>query len=92
MPWGSVTVKGPAARDVHINGNYAAPAGKTNRDFVVEYGANTFETLDDRRCVDHRVQCTVAADQPHAEVTLAPVDPPEATAETPRDGDAGAEA
>lgn len=89
MPWGTVTVSGPAGRDVYINGNYAAPAGKTNSDFAVEYGANTFETLDDQWRVDHRAQTTVDDDHPHADAVLAAVSPPEPTRETPRDGDEG---
>ncbi len=47
MPWGSVTLAGPAERDVYVNSNYEDIAGKTNEDFAIEYGLNTFETLDD---------------------------------------------
>lgn len=46
MPWGSVYVKGPDDEDIYINGNYEKPAGKTNTTYSVEYGCNTFETLD----------------------------------------------
>lgn len=82
MPWGSVTVNGPSRRDVYLNGNYEEAAGRTGATFVVEYGANTFETLDDARRIDFRARATLNEETPHADVVLAPVSPPEPTRET----------
>ena len=73
MPWGSVFVIGPADQDVYINGNYEEPAGKTNNEYVVEYGENTFETLDDNGDVVLRAQALVDSDNPNVEVELQPV-------------------
>jgi hypothetical protein len=83
MPWGSVRVSGPALRDVYLNGNYAQAAGQTGTIFIVEYGANTFETLDSARQVDFRAEAVVNRETPHTEVTLAEMIPPEVTRETP---------
>lgn len=83
MPWGSVTLAGPADRDVYINGNYEDIAGKTNEDFAVEYGSNTFETLDDQFRIDFRAEAQVNDDTPHAHTRLEAVDPPESTVLTP---------
>lgn len=83
MPWGSVKVKGPPDRDVYVNGNYEEPAGKTGDTFPVEYGNNTFETLDAQDRVDNRAETVIDEDHPHQEVTLSPVSPPEPTRLTP---------
>jgi hypothetical protein len=86
MPWGSVRLAGPVGRDVYVNGNYEDIAGKTNDDFAVDYGLNTFETLDDRFRVDFRARVEVNDENPHVEAALEPVVPPEPTALTPRRG------
>jgi len=89
MPWGSVRLAGPEGRDVYVNGNYEDIAGKTNDDFAVEYGLNTFETLDDRFRVDFRANVEVNQEIPRVEKELEPVVPPEPTAMTPRRGGKG---
>lgn len=89
MPWGSVRLAGPVGRDVYVNGNYEDVAGKTNDDFAVEYGLNTFETLDDRFRVDFRAKVEVNDENPHVEAALEPVGPPESTVLTPRRGGKG---
>ena len=83
MPWGSVKPTGPADRDVYVNGNYAQAAGKTNTDFAVEYGLNTFETLDGEKRIDLRAEAEVNDENRHVEAPLEPVVPPEPTALTP---------
>ena len=83
MPWGSVTLTGPADRDVYVNGNYEDVAGQTNEDFVVEYGINTFETLDGQFRVDLRAEAEVNDESPHVTVALGAVDPPEPTVLSP---------
>ena len=83
MPWGSVTLTGPANRDVYINGNYEDIAGLTNEDFAVEYGLNTFETLDGQFRIDFRVEAEVNDEAPHVDKELVAVEPPEPTALTP---------
>lgn len=70
MPWGSVFVKGPAGEDVYINGNYEEPAGQTNNSYVVEYGENTFETLDEAGNVRLRAQALVDDGNKNVEVEL----------------------
>ncbi len=89
MPWGSVTLAGPAERDVYVNSNYEDIAGKTNEDFAVEYGLNTFETLDDQFRIDFRAEAEVNDETPHVDTELEAVDPPEPTVLTPP-GAAGA--
>ena len=84
MSWGSVRLAGPGGRDVYVNGNYEDVAGKTNEDFAVEYGLNTFETLDVWFRVDYRAKVEVNDDSPHVDTELEPVVPPEPTASTPR--------
>ena len=79
MPWGSVKVNGPPDRDVYVNGNYEQSAGKTGDTFPVEYGKNTFETLDAQGRVDNRAETVTDEDHRHQEVTLSPVSPPEPT-------------
>lgn len=79
MPWGSVKLIGPAGRDVYVNGNYADIAGQTNETFAVEYGLNTFESLDSEFRVDLRAHATVNDDAAHVEATLLDVAPPEDT-------------
>jgi hypothetical protein len=76
-------------RDVYINGNYEDIAGTTNDYFAVEYGLNTFETLDGRFRIDFRARVEVNDENSRAETELAPVVPPEPTALTPRDGEQG---
>ena len=83
MPWGSVTLAGPADRDVYVNSNYEDIAGKTNEDFAVEYGLNTFETLDDQFRIDFRAEAEVNDETPHVDTELEAVDPPEPTVLTP---------
>ena len=91
MSWGSVRLAGPGGRDVYVNGNYEDVAGKTNGDFAVEYGLNTFETLDDRFRIDFRAKVEVNDENPHVDTELDPVVPPEPTALSPRGGgEAGA--
>jgi len=89
MPWGSVRLVGPVGRDVYVNGNYEDIAGKTNDDFAVEYGLNTFETLDDRFCVDFRAKVEINDESPRVDKALEPVAPSEPTALTPRGGGKG---
>jgi hypothetical protein len=89
MPWGSVRVTGPVGRDVYVNGNYDDIVGKTNEYFAVEYGLNTFETLDNRFRVDFRAQVEVNDESPRVDAQLAPVVPPESTVLTPRRGGKG---
>lgn len=89
MPWGSVRVAGPEGRDVYVNGNYEDVAGQTNEFYAVEYGLNTFETLDDRFRVDFRVKVEVNDENSRPEKELEPVVPPEPTALTPRGGGKG---
>jgi len=89
MPWGSVTVTGPVDRDVYVNGNYEDIAGKTNDDFAVEYGLNTFETLDDQWRIDFRARVEVNDASPLVDAELGAVDPPEPTAATPPTGGGG---
>jgi hypothetical protein len=79
MPFGSVKVNGPADRDVYVNGNYEEAAGETGEIFVVEFGENKFETLDDEFRIDNRAVCQVNAQHPNREVMLAAVVPPEPT-------------
>ena len=83
MPWGSVTVAGPAGRAVHVNGNYEDIAGQTNEDFAVEYGLNTFETLDSQFRIDFRAEAEVNDETPHVDKELEAVEPPEPTVLTP---------
>lgn len=83
MPWGSVKVNGPSDRDVYVNGNYEQAAGRTGDTFPVEYGKNTFETLDAQWRVDNRAETVVDGDNPNREVTLSQVSPPEPTRLTP---------
>ena len=73
MPWGSVYVRGSEGEDVYINGNYEQAAGPTNNMYTVEYGLNTFETLDDDGKIVLRAETTVDDDRPVAEVELQPV-------------------
>jgi hypothetical protein len=89
MPWGSVWLGGPVGRDVYINGNYEDIAGTTNDYFAVEYGLNTFETLDERFRVDFRAQVDVNDEHSRVKTELEPVVPPEPTVLTPRDGEEG---
>jgi hypothetical protein len=86
MPWGSVRLAGPVGRDVYINGNYEDIAGETNDYFAVEYGLNTFETLDDRFRIDLRARVEVNDEHSRAKTELEPVVPPEPTVLTPRIG------
>ena len=83
MPWGSVTLTGPTDRDVYVNGNYEDVAGQTNEAFAVEYGLNTFETLDSEFRIDFRAETEVNDETPHVEAALQAVDPPEPTVLTP---------
>jgi len=83
MPWGSVTLAGPADRDVYVNGNYEDISGKTNEDFAVEYGVNTFETLDDQFRIDFRAEAKVNDETPRVDTALEAVDPHEPTVLTP---------
>ena len=83
MPWGSVKVIGPAGRDVYVNGNYEDITGQTGQDFAVEYGLNTFETLDNESRIDFRADATVNDETPHVEAELEAVNPPEPTTLTP---------
>jgi hypothetical protein len=89
MPWGSVRLAGPEGREVYVNGNYEDVAGRTNEYFAVEYGLNTLESLDDRFRVDLRAKVEVNDENPYPEKALEPVDPPEPTVLTPRDGGKG---
>ena len=77
MPWGTVRVNSPAGRDVYINGNYAAAAGQLPGAFVVEYGPNSFETLNVSNEIDFRGEASVDAAHSHVVIDLAPVVPPE---------------
>ena len=83
MPWGSVMLAGPADRDVYINGNYEDIAGRTNEDFAVEYGLNTFETLDGAFRINFRAETEVNDETPHVDTRLEAVEPPEPTVLTP---------
>ena len=74
MPYGSVFVRGPSNKQVYLNGNYAQSAGETNTDFMVEYGSNTFETLDENRNVELRAKITVDNDNKNPEVELKPIE------------------
>ena len=73
MPWGEVLVKGPVGEKVYINGNYKQAAGETNNKYNVEYGENTFETLDSNSKVELRAKAAVNKDKPYVEVELRPV-------------------
>jgi len=73
MAWGSVEVNGPAGDDVYINGNYEQPAGQTNNTYAVEYGENTFETLDGAGNVAMRAQALVDDEHKNVTVQLSPV-------------------
>ena len=77
MSWGTVRVNSPAGRDVYINGNYAAAAGQLPSAFVVEYGPNTFETLNAGNQIDFRATANVDATHPFVVIDLAPAVPPE---------------
>jgi hypothetical protein len=70
MAYGYVYVKGPAGRDVYVNGGYAEPNGKTNAWFTVEYGVNLFQTLNGHGDVDLEARCRVGPDDPQQEVDL----------------------
>lgn len=73
MPWGTVRVEGPAGDEIFINGNYEQAAGRTGDTFIVEYGLNTFETLDGIGAVVLRANAVVDPVHPHREVPLEPV-------------------
>lgn len=73
MAWGAVLVKGPTDEDVYINGIYSQPAGKTNSKYMVEFGKNTFETLDKNGKVLLRAEVSVNQQNSSAEVELMPV-------------------
>ncbi len=88
MPFGFVRLSGPAGRDVYVNGNYQDIGGQTGDDFAVQYGFNTFETLDDESRIDFRVRVEVTDDNPRVDADLEPVEPPEPTALTPDDDSA----
>ena len=72
MVWGAVFVKGPTGEDVYINGIYSQPAGKTNSKYMVEFGKNKFETLDNNGKVALRVEVFVNQDNSVSEVELKP--------------------
>lgn len=74
MPWGSVHVIGPVDEDVYVNGNYEQAAGKTNTEYSVEYGPNTFETLDEEGNVALRAEALVNEEHPNVTVELQPVE------------------
>ena len=74
---------GPVGRNVYVNGNYEDIAGGTNEDFAVEYGLNTFETLDAQFRVDFRADAQVNDAAPHVDAALVAVDPPEPTVLSP---------
>ena len=70
MAWGEVYVEGPDDEDVYINGNYEQSAGPTNTTYTVEYGPNTFETLDHNGNVVLRATIVVGGNNRYSKVVL----------------------
>jgi hypothetical protein len=79
MPRGLVTIGSPSKREIFINGQYAVPAGVSPGPFLVEFGPNTFETLDEKQRIDNRETVVTDHDHPNETIDLKPVTPPEPT-------------
>jgi hypothetical protein len=70
MPWGSVKITRPLRRKIYTNGNYDEAAGLSPGPFAIEYGRNTFETLDGAGRVDYRGSTTINASNRNAQLEL----------------------
>ncbi len=71
MAWAAVFVKGPENRRVYINGDNE-PAGKTNKNYAVETGWNTFELKASRLGSAVSKTVDVAVKDPPMVVDLTP--------------------
>jgi len=103
MAYGNVRIGEPKDRKVYINGVYTALTPPTSPCTVtVEYGPNTFETLNDEKKIDFRGDAVIDEAHRYVVITLAAVDPPapallstvspqspSAASATPQAGDAG---
>jgi hypothetical protein len=80
MPTGNVRITDPEDRQIYVNGVYTAPNPRTSPcTIAVEYGKNTFETLNAEQKIDFRGEATTDEDHRYTRLALDPVVPPEAT-------------
>jgi hypothetical protein len=81
-----VKINGPKDRDVFVDYDFTAPAGRTNEPFRVHSGTNTFMLVSRNLIIEARMKANVpATDEAHpfvVELWPAPLSSPTATTKT----------